>query len=1420
MSSRYKRIAMLLIVLIISTIHSPAEARNVRDTLGSGAVVHFSENRGQWEEQVLFRSQMRTTTLFVERDCFTFVVQHRDNDNLKHFPPDWNQNGRYRQHAYRIHFEGSKAESVEGREPEAGYENYYIGRDRRKWASRVGVFGEVHYHNLYPGIDMKVYAAKNAMKYDFVVAAGADASQIAMRYEGADGVRLQGGNVVVQTSVADLVELRPYAYQIVDGQEVEIKSSFRLNGTTVRFELGHYDPTLPLVIDPYLYFSTYTGSTADNWGTTSAYDSYKQTYTAGLVFGVGYPFSLGAYDGSYNGNADIGIFKFDTTGSLRLFATYLGGSVADMPHSMYVNSLDELLIFGTTGSANFPVTPNAFDTSFNGGTQIYYEGSNTIHFPNGSDLFISRFSSDGTQLQASTLVGGNGNDGLNYRSWYDNTTVIMLGNDSLYYNYGDGARGEIITDDLNNVYVGTTTTSTTFPVTPNSVQGNNGGGQDGVVFKIDYNLSHLLWSTYLGGYRDDAVYSIDCDDEYNLLVCGGTNSLNFPTTGNAYSHYYNGGSADGFVAKIDYYGRTLMGSTYFGSSAYDQCYFVRCGKNNHVFLFGQTKAPGNTLIYNANYNIPNSGQFLARFKPGLDTLVWSTVFGTGNGQPNISPTAFAADICNRVYLAGWGRIFCGYYLGGQTMPWNQNGTFGMSVTADAYQSTTDAQDFYVMSMDANASTLVYGSFFGEPHTSSQTGHDHVDGGTSRFDRMATLYQSVCASCGGCDDFPTTTNAWSTHNNSDNCNNAVFRLGLSDDFPVADFLSDTAGCAPYTVQFHNAGRGTGYMWHFGDPGSTNDTSSATNPSHTFNTPGIYTVTLIATMPGGCTEADTISKQITVLGNTSYYLDTLRTCTGTDIQIGLRPTMGCTYQWIEGTVSDSSIANPHTSQTGNYTVLVSNGVCTDTVHQVVLIGELSISLQGTTNSCSVPTPLTVLATGTGMRYHWSSNRDFSDTLNSQMTSPSFNYYPDSSAWLYVHVEDYRGCYKTDSMLVNFYRVVDSVAVDNTRCPTSCDGGATVTITSYAAAPYAFNWGSGWSLAATSGPLCAGTYSVQFMDANGCNVTSTFTVANPLPPAVNKTVTHINCLETCTGAIDLDLGSCTSCTLRWLDDNSVSNQRTGLCPGTYIVEIDDGNGCLSYDTTDILDNVDLTLQIGNTQPTCPEPCSGTATAIASGGTAPYTYTWSNGETGATATALCAGMATVVAVDSAGCTTTDSVLVERVHSFDNMDVWADEYTLFDGENTTLHATHLNQATYVWSPATGLNDYTSPDPVATLTDTTTFTVTVTDSLGCTYVDSVTINCVTVNCGKPNIFIPNAFTPNSDGINDELCFRGDYVKTFYIAIFTRWGELVYESEDISECWDGRYKNNWCMPGVYVYTCRISCEGDKENTFKGDITLIR
>lgn len=1253
-------------ILILTLLAALTATARERDTLGADMQVMFEENLGQWDARVRYRAQMHDAALFAENDGLTVAIrEHRQHpEPYTPAPP--------RHHAYRMAFDGASA-SPQAEGIQKGYSNYYIGSNASRWRSHVGSYSTVRYNDLWAGIDLVLGSVSEVPKYNLIVHAGADPREAAFIYEGTDGVSVTtSGMLRVRTSVRDIIEVRPYVYQVYGaGDMVEIESRWHVENTKegyrVSIKVGRYDHNRDLVIDPMLVFSTYTGSTADNWGTTAAYDSHKNTYTAGLVFDIGYPVSLGAYDASYNDGVDIGIFKFDTSGSVRLFATYLGGSSVDMPHSMFVNGMDELLIFGTTGSADFPTTIGAYQTTHAGGVLIDYESS-TIRFANGSDIFVSRFSADGTALQASTYVGGSGNDGLNYRQRYNaSSSIIMSGNDSLYYNYGDGARGEIITDDLGNVYVGSTTMSGNFPTTAQSVRPNYSAGQDGVVFKLDYNLRNMLWCTYLGGTGDDAVYSIDVDSSYNLLVCGGTNSSNFPTLASAYQTAYGGGSADGFVSKIDRDGRTLLASTYVGSALYDQLYFVRCGSHNDVFLFGQTKASGASMIYNAGYSITGSGMLLMRMAPDLSTRRWSTVFGTP-GRVNLSPTAFTADICNRVYAAGWGRDFVGY--NGTT--WNTLGTTDMETTDDAWQDTTDGQDFYIISLDADANLLEYATFFGELHQGSGSygGGDHVDGGTSRFDRMATLYQSVCGSCGRTQNFPTTPDAWSDTNRSNNCNNAIFRFNVASDFPVAEFTTPAAGCAPYTVQFKNIGRGTTFHWDFGDGATSNQTS----PSHTYLTPGTYTVTLIANLPGGCSMADTMRRTVQVLGNTTMSHTPQLTCGDAPIQIGLAPVFGATYQWSGDAVSDPSVSNPWVNTSGTYILHTTAGGCTQVDTFNVQRYILSDQWYGTANSC----------------------HDSADASVSMRLGNGIN--PDSL----------------------------TISVNPT---------ATVTPAYMVGSNRWFD---------IEGLMPDMDYSVS-ISGYGCTMEQTVRVPNTPPPAYTKEQSAAICNDSCEGwvRITYNLSAIP-------EEQPTDTLIEGLCEGTHITRL----------------------------------------------------------------------------DVHGCPLTDTTTIVRNHSLDSLRVWADTYNIYLGESVGLHAELAAEPTsavsYQWTPASDIDRPASPDPVATPTDTLVcYTVTATSADGCSASGSVCIHCQEVVCGAPTISIPNAFTPNGDGQNDRLCISGlEEIVEFSIAIFNRWGEKVYESDNPAQCWDGTFRGHACLAGVYTYTCHIRCHADEENDIKGDITLIR
>ncbi|GAA4306167.1 gliding motility-associated C-terminal domain-containing protein [Nibribacter koreensis] len=761
--------------------------------------LEFVENKGQWPKQVQFSAEVPGGRLFLQNKGFVYTLydaktlghKHADQPKKpgKKSPETLSDDeARVKGHSYSVTFEGARATpQVKGHESTAGTRNYFLGNDPSRWGKGARGFRKVQYQNVYPGIDVALYEKAGKLKYDFYLAAGASPNKIKLTYSGASQLKLQDGHLLISTTVGNVTEQKPIAYQLVDGRRKDVPCAFVLKENTVSFQFPEgYDQKLPLVIDPVVIFSSFTGSTADNWGFTATYDSQGNMYSGGIAFKVGYPASPGAFQVNYADSVDIAIIKYNTGVSgpaARLYATYLGGRKADVPHSMVVNAKDELLILSSVGSFDFPISASAFDRTFNGGPRIKPLGSGANpNYQQGSDIAITSLSSDGSTLVASTFLGGTDNDGL-LNPFGPN------GND-LVQNYGDQHRGDIITDPDGNVYIASSTFSRDFPARNGFQNQYAGGTNDAVICKLTPNLSQLVWSNYYGGTGTDAAYSIQLDKNRNVYVAGGTTSAALAGTANGLQTS-NSGVVDGFVLKIANTGDRILAGTFIGTDSYDQSYFLQLDGQENVYLFGQTA--GNYPVTANVYNVPNGKQFIHKLNNNLNATIFSTVFGTGNALIDLSPTAFLVDECERIYICGWGGVTNAGYGNGRT--------FGLPTTPDAVQATTDGSDFYLMQLSPNAKDLVYATFYGGP-----LANEHVDGGTSRFDNRGIVYQAVCGGCGGYSDFPVPSGAhtYSALNKSTNCNNASFKFDFQTSANAGPDLRSCSADAPVLLQGTPAG----------------------------------------------------------------------------------------------------------------------------------------------------------------------------------------------------------------------------------------------------------------------------------------------------------------------------------------------------------------------------------------------------------------------------------------------------------------------------------------------------------------------------------------------------------------------------------------------------------------------------------------
>lgn len=819
-------------------------------------------------------------------------LRHRDPE-MRELPAGFE---RIRHHHLQVQWVGANVGAeVVPLSSRPTYSNYFVG-DHARWRSRVPHYEGVFYREVYPGIDVQWYSHGLYAKYDWMVATGADPCRIVLNYSGADHIELQEGDLMVRTSLGTIIEKKPLAFQWIDGIKKPVACEFRLEGNRVTFAFPEsYDGCYPLVIDPLLIFSTYSGSTADNWGSTATPGERGTLYSSGITNEVNagggkFPATPGAFEETYQGDYDVAILKYDSTGSQLLYASYLGGRSSESPHSLVVNATNELLILGTTSSNNFAVTPGAFDTSFNGGIQE----SNVFLYPNGSDLFVSKISADGTQLLASTYVGGSSNDGMNPPS------------SRLVANYGDELRGDIIPLATGSVLVSSVTASADFPVTNGYDVTYNGGRTDAVILQLDASLTRVEWGTFLGGSLEDASHTIQLNNAGDVYVGGGTASVDFPTTPGSYQTTL-AGNVDGWIARISGNGQSLVQSTLTGTTQFDQVYFIDLDGQGDVFAYGQTSGP--FPVTAGTYRNTNSGQFLQKLTADLSTRVFSTVFGSGIGIPNISPTAFLVNDCNNIYMAGWGG-----QINSQLGFW-QSSTNGMPVSSDAFQRTTSGSDFYFMVLTADASQFLYGTYLGG--ASSRT---HVDGGTSRFDKSGIVYHAVCSGCnsfnpnGPSSDFPTTPNAWSRTNNSGNCNNAAFKFDLSSlrarlrtnslslDQPGLDRV-----CIPEPIVFENFSTGGQiYQWSFGDGGQRTTTRQDTIV-YRYRTEGRFRVRLIAIDQGTCRVRDSAATFVNVFQRRGQAAPIATVCFGEPSQ--LAASGGVQYQWqqLEGPFRSSQPVN---------------------------------------------------------------------------------------------------------------------------------------------------------------------------------------------------------------------------------------------------------------------------------------------------------------------------------------------------------------------------------------------------------------------------------------------------------------------------------------------------------------------------------
>ena len=579
--------------------------------------------------------------------------------------------------------------AISGLDRLAGASNYFIGSDPRRWQTDVPSYGRVKYHDVYPGIDQVFYGNQRQLEYDLVVAPGADVRRIAVAFDGIRSLAIaSGGALVLTTADGDLTQRAPLIYQIVDGTRRIVPGRYVLGADDrVGFDVGSYDPTEPLIIDPVLSYATYLGGNGNDVGHGIAVDGAGHAYIVGETLSTNFPgVNAGSFQPAKAAGVDVFVARLNAAGSGFDYSTYLGGSGADYGYAIAVDAAGNAYVTGETDSPTAAGTNNVPFPRV-GALQPLYKGAAMRSSPKSTAPGM-RWSTAPTLAAAASsaataspwTAGGNAyvtghtnssngpsdfptagafqiQNGGSYDAFV--AKVNSAGSGLVYSTYLGGTASEysidggaIAVDNAGNAYVGGTTASPNFPgATGSPIQSTNGGGfNDGFVVKFSPGGGALLYSTYLGGNAYDAVNGLAISSSGDAYVVGYSDSPNFPTA-SPLQPSRNGLGNEAFVSRINAAGTALVYSTYLGGSGNEVAYAVAVDAGGNAYVAGWTNSANFPTVDPVQALNRGAGDaFISELNAAGSALVHSTYLGGSNGSEHAF--GIAVDSVGAMYVAG------------------------------------------------------------------------------------------------------------------------------------------------------------------------------------------------------------------------------------------------------------------------------------------------------------------------------------------------------------------------------------------------------------------------------------------------------------------------------------------------------------------------------------------------------------------------------------------------------------------------------------------------------------------------------------------------------------------------------------------------------------------------------------------------
>ena len=664
---------------------TPAAHRRIQDSYASLPLA-FEQNQGQTDPQVKYLARGHGYTLFLTANDAVFSLHSRP-------VAERSKNQKDLSAVVHMHLLGANAQpTVAGTSATAGTANYFIGNDPGKWRTGVARYARVSYQNLYPGVNMAFHGSGHELEFDFVLAPGANPAPIGLQFSGNKGVKTDdSGDLIISSSAGNVLLHKPVAYQEQNGARQPVDARFVLKAANqVSFELGNYDRTRELVIDPsvsYAY-STYLGGSGDDNGIAIAFDSNGNAYVTGETASSNFP---GA-NGGLRGLKNAFVAKLAADGSKLIYFTYVGGTQADSGNGIAVDASGDAVVAGGTQSPDLPASPGAFQSLPKPG--------------NAGSAFLFKLSPDGTKLLYCTYLGGSVDD-VAYGVALDSAGNAYLGgvtssldfpiptnlvplqsasgaNDGFIAELNPGGNGAsdlkfstylgpgggtaagvkaIALDSSNNIYVTGATLDATFHVTSGAYQsacGSCPNAFDAFVTVINPTTNTYVYSTFLGGAGADVGFGIAVDSAGDAYVTGSTTTATstngFPATAGARQTVY-GTNTDAFVTKLNPTGTALLYSTYLGGTGADSASGIAVDKNFNAYVTGSTSSTDFPTVGPTQSSLAGGvDAFVSEINPAnpaISQLVFSTYLGGTGTEDNLGLGGIAVDTNGAfIYVTG------------------------------------------------------------------------------------------------------------------------------------------------------------------------------------------------------------------------------------------------------------------------------------------------------------------------------------------------------------------------------------------------------------------------------------------------------------------------------------------------------------------------------------------------------------------------------------------------------------------------------------------------------------------------------------------------------------------------------------------------------------------------------------------------